>query len=271
MNINNNKGITILLHPDDKYILEQLLLDINSNRPIYVNAKGYVSINISSTKMANDLINLGCIPRKTLVLKFPNENAVPKQLIKHFIRGYMDGDGCISTYYKVRKGRKSTIFFCEIKFIGTYDMLYGIKKFFNSEKNILINKHSPNSCQISFAGTKYKDIVDSLYDNSTIYMQRKRDKWIKFKKYVEDYVSKRQEKLYSKIVKLDKDAYYIGTYNLIDLKEEFDIKSIIKCCEEENHRSHKNFLWLYLEEYNEFLKQEINIKTRLGYRVLIFN
>lgn len=133
-------------------------------------------------------------------------------------------------------------------------MLYGIKKFFNSEKNILINKHSPNSCQISFAGTKYKDIVDSLYDNSTIYMQRKRDKWIKFKKYVEDYVSKRQEKLYSKIVKLDKDAYYIGTYNLIDLKEEFDIKSIIKCCEEENHRSHKNFLWLYLEEYNEFLK-----------------
>lgn len=60
--------------------------------------------------MANDLINLGCIPRKTLVLKFPNESTVPKQLIKHFIRGYMDGDGCISTYYKKRKERKRRIF-----------------------------------------------------------------------------------------------------------------------------------------------------------------
>lgn len=145
-------------------------------------------------------------------------------------------------------------------------MLYGIKKFFNSVKDVLINKHSPNSCQISFAGTKYRDVVDSLYDNATIYLKRKRDKWIEFRNHMDQVGSRRQEKFDRKIVKLDRDANYIGTYSLIDLKEEFDIYSIIKCCEEENRRSHKNFLWLYLEEYNEFLRQEINIKTRLGYR-----
>ncbi len=262
----NNKSIIIQLHPDDKYILEQLLKDINSNRPIYVNKKGYVSINIRSVKMANDLINLGCIPRKSLVLKFPNENIVSKQLIKHFIRGYMDGDGCISTYMILRKGKKSPVFVCEIKFIGTYDMLYGIKKFFNSEKNILINKHSPRSCQISFAGTKYRDVVNSLYDNATIYMKRKRDKWNEFKIHMDNKENIRQEKLEKKIVKLDKDVNCLGTYALKDLKEEFDISSIIKCCEKENHKSHKNFLWIYLDKYNELLRDEINIKDRLGYK-----
>lgn len=87
------KIIILQLHPDDKYIINEFLKYINSDRPIYKNKKGYVSINIGSTKMANDLIRLGCILRKSLVLKFPS--IVSQNLIRHFIRGYMDGDGCI--------------------------------------------------------------------------------------------------------------------------------------------------------------------------------
>ena len=30
-----------------------------------------------------------------MILKFPTEEKVPKSLIRHFIRGYFDGDGCI--------------------------------------------------------------------------------------------------------------------------------------------------------------------------------
>ncbi|MBU3227100.1 NUMOD1 domain-containing DNA-binding protein [Clostridium algidicarnis] len=267
----NNKKVIMKLHPHDKYTLEQLLKDINSNRPIYVSKKGYVSVEISSVKMANDLIRLGCVPRKSLILKFPNENMVPQNLIKDFIRGYMDGDGCISTYMKLRVDRKTPMFICEIKFIGTYDMLCGIKRFFNSEKNILINKHSPKTCQISFAGRKYKEVVDSLYDNATIYMKRKRDKWNEFKIYIDNKENTRQEKLERKIVKLDKDTNYIGIYALKDLKKEFDITSIIKCCEEKDHKSHKNFLWIYSDKYNEFLENEINIKTMLGYKEKTIN
>lgn len=256
----NSKNIILELHPSDKYILEELLKDLNSNRPIYVSRRGYVSINICSTRMANDLIKLGCIPRKSLVLKFPNEDIVPKDLIRHFIRGYMDGDGCISTYMKLRKDRKTPIFNCEIKFIGTYDMLYGIKRFFNSEKDILINKHSPQSCQISFSGTKYRKIVDVLYNDATIYLKRKKDKWDEFKLYKKNKENKRREKLERKIVKLDKYGNYIGTYTVRELKEEFDIKLIRKCCEKEGYKSHKNFMWIYLDEYNEFIEKKIDIK-----------
>jgi intein/homing endonuclease len=41
------------------------------------------------------LNNLGCVPNKSKILEFPfifkNSN-----LTRHFIRGYFDGDGCIS-------------------------------------------------------------------------------------------------------------------------------------------------------------------------------
>ncbi|MCM1990188.1 NUMOD1 domain-containing DNA-binding protein [Oceanirhabdus seepicola] len=263
----NNKKIIIQLHPDDKYILEELLNDINSDRPIYVNKKGYVSINIASKEMANDLIKLGCVPRKSLVLKFPSEIIVPCELIKHFIRGYMDGDGCISTYKKARKNRKSLIFKCEIKFIGTYDMLYGIKVFFSSDKDILINKHSPKSCQISFSGRKYREVVDALYNGATIYLKRKKDKWDEFVKYMNDIDTKKEYKESRLIVKLDNDANYLGEYTVKYLKNEFNIGSILKCCEyREKHKSYKNFRWIYLDEYKTFIDNCIDIKDIFDYK-----
>ena len=42
------------------------------------------------------LISLGCFPRKSLSLVFPDESIFStKELIKDFIRGYIDGDGCL--------------------------------------------------------------------------------------------------------------------------------------------------------------------------------
>lgn len=261
----NNKIVIIQLHRDDKYLLKEFLKDINSDTPIYVNKKGYVSINIGSTKMANDLIKLGCLPRKSLVLKFPSEKIVSCNLIKHFIRGYMDGDGCISTYKKIRKNRKSPIFVCEIKFIGTYDMLLGIKKFFNSDKDILINKHSPKSYQISFSGRKYRNAVDILYNDATIYLKRKKDKWDEFLNYMNYIDIKKEEKESRIIVKLDNEANYIGEYTLKSLKKEFDITAILRCCEHrEKHKSYKRFRWIYLDEYKEFTEKCIDIKDVLG-------
>lgn len=259
----NSKSIVLQLHPKDRYILEELLKDIKSDRPIYVNKRGYVSISIGSVKMANDLIKLGCIPKKSLVLKFPAENIVPKDLMRHFIRGYMDGDGCISTYMKLRKNRKSPVLTCEIKFIGTYHMLYGIKEFFKSEKNVLINKHSPDSCQISFAGRKYRNIVDLLYKDATIYMKRKKDKWDEFVEYMNNIDTKKKSS--NIVVKLDKKLNYLGKYTIESLKNEFDIASIIKCCEHrEKYKSHKSFIWIYPEEYESIMNGEINIKYILS-------
>ena len=57
-------------------------------------------ILLTSEKTVNDLIDKGCFRNKTKILKFPTEDQVPKHLIHHFIRGYIDGDGSISYYKK---------------------------------------------------------------------------------------------------------------------------------------------------------------------------
>jgi intein-encoded DNA endonuclease-like protein len=57
------------------------------------NAKLSYAIYIYDKKMAKDLIKLGCVPRKSVCLSsIPN---VPQEFIYDFIRGFVDGDGCI--------------------------------------------------------------------------------------------------------------------------------------------------------------------------------
>lgn len=58
--------------------------------------KEYSRIQISSKTLTADLLKLGCTPRKSLTLKFPNDGIFKSNdLIRHFIRGYFDGDGSV--------------------------------------------------------------------------------------------------------------------------------------------------------------------------------
>jgi len=68
------------------------------------------------------LNNLGCINNKSLVLTFPNENIfVNSDLIRHFIRGYFDGDGCLSF-------ARNKYFTPRITILGTKDFLISLLK-----------------------------------------------------------------------------------------------------------------------------------------------
>ena len=74
------------------------------------------TLEISSKKICNDLVNLGCVPNKTKVLRFPN---LKKGLIRHFIRGYFDGDGWLLLHDKIYHCRfdivsASKLFFMKI-------------------------------------------------------------------------------------------------------------------------------------------------------------
>ena len=79
-------------------------------------------MSFRSAKCKQDLIDKGCIPKKSLILDFPNENQVPKHLIRHFIRGYFDGDGWFT----------NTESCFQIGIIGTENFING---FLNSIEN----------------------------------------------------------------------------------------------------------------------------------------
>ena len=138
-------------------------------------------VAVTNKKIVTDLIALGCTENKSLTLKFPNENQVPKDLQRHFIRGYFDGDGSISTpknSYGPRKNGRT------ISFIGTQDFLQSIIDIFVNEvctdfgEINLYQKRNQQAWQ--FSKTKYdtnKEIYEYLYRDATIYLKRKYERF----------------------------------------------------------------------------------------------
>ena len=67
-------------------------MKINNKISYREKTKSY-RMSFRSKKCKEDLINKGCVPKKSLILKFPTYEQVPQKLMKDFIRGYFDGDG----------------------------------------------------------------------------------------------------------------------------------------------------------------------------------
>ena len=143
---------------------------IKSIRPIYRNRKIYgVSTHVSQ-KMFNDLKRHGCVERKSLILEFPT--TVPKKLLHHFVRGYFDGDGCISDGGGKRSKTKPTICICGTKkFISGMIEHCPIKLHFYSRKGqkIFVAQSSRRVTVTRFYNWMYKD--------ATIFMERKKTKF----------------------------------------------------------------------------------------------
>lgn len=111
------KVLTICLSVKDKQQLTDLLASLKSNHRIYeYDYKTPVAmIRIDSPEIHQALVFHGCPPKKTHLLKFPS---LPNHLERHFIRGYLDGDGCICN------GKTNK----QVVFLGTTDMLEGISQ-----------------------------------------------------------------------------------------------------------------------------------------------
>jgi len=74
--------------------------------------KSYTLCRISSRSihLVQTLNSCGCIPNKSLMLEFPNENIFKdKSLIKHFIRGYWDGDGSLTYNDKAHRNPECSL------------------------------------------------------------------------------------------------------------------------------------------------------------------
>lgn len=124
--------------------------------------------SICNKHLWETLNSYGCVPKKSLILQFPNTNIFQnKDLIKDFIRGYWDGDGCIS--YANKQHTRLTI-----SALGTESFLKSINEFL--PKNIVIYKLKQKSTWAISANhnTAFKTLY-FLYENSKIYLDRKYD------------------------------------------------------------------------------------------------
>lgn len=183
----------------DKRHLEKFKECLESNIPIFektntLKGKEYKSVRIqlNNTKICYDLCDLGCTPNKTYDIKFPTFDIVPKEFMRDFIRGFFDGDGCIST--SEMNGKPHII----LTITGVFDMLKSISDYLISEKIIRVKPkiHKDKRCDftysIYFYGTdSNKEFLDYLYKDSNLYLDRKYKQYIDFYKGYDEKSNKR--------------------------------------------------------------------------------
>lgn len=139
-------------------------------KTVLLNGKKYFSYRITITDklLKENLIELGCVPNKSLILKFPSEKQVPKYLVRHFVRGYIDGDGSIGRY---RKNQNRP----QLQILGTPEFLHLLIDSMGwKELKFGHNKHHSDRTFFAIWEASYvQNYLDDLYLNSTIYLDRK--------------------------------------------------------------------------------------------------
>lgn len=137
--------------------------------------KEYISYEfaVNSKVIKEQLMKLGCIPRKTFLTQFPDDDIVPADLKHHFMRGYFDGDGHVGF-------NASSIISVEI--LGTKDFLDGYQKWLNVRYNALHDFSTTNIKHSMYSGFIAIHILDMLYDNATTYLQRKHDTYLNLRR-----------------------------------------------------------------------------------------
>lgn len=119
------------------------------------------------------LIILGCTNNKSLTLKFPNKDIFKEEnLIRHFIRGYFDGDGGISYTEKT----KST------SILGTFEFLTELISYLPCKKKTFYRdkRWSGNTFGIQYSKIDSVNLLNYLYSNSNISLDRKYKLFQKF-------------------------------------------------------------------------------------------
>ena len=162
--------IELSLAEQDLHHIEKFrdFISINNKISYREKTKSY-RYSFRSESCKQDLVNQGCVPKKSLILKYPTYDQVPKHLMKHFIRGYFDGDGWFT----------NTESCFQVGIIGTEDFIKGFLD--NIDDIIFICRRELGAKRYVFGA--YQDVLNFLnwiYQGATVYLDRKYEYYLDF-------------------------------------------------------------------------------------------
>lgn len=157
-----------LAKKDEKHLnkLSSFLKCEKTARPAPNNS---VVISISDRPLANKLVSMGIFPhRKKSFLPF---GIIPETSLRHFLRGWFDGDGCAYKYPMLS-------FIAHSKFLDKVQRIF-IKEC--SAKRVTLKSPHGMWGNLVYRGVyRCKAITDYLYKDATIFLERKKkriDNW----------------------------------------------------------------------------------------------
>ena len=169
--------IELALAEIDKKHVENFKTSIKSQHALSkktskINDKTFYSyrISIRDKQMANDLRSYGLTNNKSYDAYIPSEIQIPNNLFRHYIRGMFDGDGSI---YNGANGINISIITASEQMHK--DFYYAVKKHINIE---MLARITRNLFELRLFSKKdvYR-FLSWIYDDSTIYLERKYNKF----------------------------------------------------------------------------------------------
>lgn len=182
--------ISISLQEEDVDLLEQVRSSLGSDKTLeYVdysrkNDFGYKYKNqyrllVFSKHICESLSSLGVVKNKSLKTTFPK--FLDESLIPHFIRGVYDGDGSIYMQCKTENNHAVSV-----TITATKDFCIGMKEIVELKLDIKCHIYDA-SCHngitkvFTLSGRNVsKKFLDWIYQDATIYLQRKYDRYTNY-------------------------------------------------------------------------------------------
>jgi intein/homing endonuclease len=215
------RTFSITLSEKDQDYLQWIVDVINSDLHTtytlrYVPSSKAYNLTVSRKEFISRLINLGITNNKTYEDSAFVFNNIPVNLKRHFIRGYFDGDGCISFYKKKNRCHVGIVSLNHQLISAIQEYVYNIFKF----GTIRIDKKY-SRYQIC-GNVSTKKFLDWLYKDSNYYMQRKYDKYLqippKQRRNIYKGVCKEKRSpnnIYNVSIYYDGQRHYIGMFHTV--------------------------------------------------------
>lgn len=252
-----SKKLSIGLINSDYKHLEKFKRDINYTGKVRLHGRACMIV-ITSRKIYEDLTNLGVTERKSSTLLFPEKETIPKYLFHHFLRGCFDGDGTIQFQEKEGTYR--------IGFSGTKSMCQGFLESVEKSNNITLQFKDgiKNYAEFYIKGNrKTKRIMDYLYKDATVYLDRK------YKIYEElcNYVTLQKERRVQRKLQWKKTQRELEDLSIYGFKG-YELAEIYNCSESQISNYLKD---LKNQKYQEdkkmvndlYRKQKIKNKSKI--------
>lgn len=168
---NPSKGyqsLTITASEKDRIHLVRIRKLLLSTKPLlYAEKTKSNRLIVNNKKICLRLMELGVIPRKSLIVKFPD---IPTDYLRHFIRGIIDGDGNVR--YVERK--RSPYFEITVS-SGSPEFLKKMVEKIRENLGVVsrIRKISNNTFIVQYSCSRGKGLADWIYKDAHLFLQRK--------------------------------------------------------------------------------------------------
>lgn len=198
-NIRNDNYISLSISEKDKEIIDLFHETLcprykvtkiaeRKNKKTGFISKPMFSISFLSAHMRETLENYGITPSKTKN-ELKDLSFIPQHLMKHFIRGYWDGDGCscvskVKRKYILKTGEEKVYYYYNynwniISYTQTHLLILQqfLKEVYGIHANIILTKKKYFLLEVN----RKKDFIllkDILYADAKYFLNRKRNKYM---------------------------------------------------------------------------------------------